>query len=170
MMRDQLIHITIFQHKPITTKLVNADRIIEPNFNSHWYLVEKKLFVFLRMPENKDSKLFYSIGELTERYKVQPSTLHFWEKQFPELQPKRNKKGNRFYTEQDILLLDTIYYLTKDKGYTIKGARERLKTDRKKLERNATIRSTLVQMRDFLKELQKELDTKNSADAGVSAE
>lgn len=113
------------------------------------------------MAESKDSKLFYSIGEVTERYKVQPSTLHFWEKQFPELQPKRNKKGNRFYTEQDILLLDTIYYLTKEKGYTLKGARERLKADRKKLERSATIRSTLLRMREFLVEIKKELDKKN---------
>ncbi|MPM05151.1 hypothetical protein SDC9_51438 [bioreactor metagenome] len=105
------------------------------------------------MPENSDSKLYYSIGEITERYKIRPSALHFWEKQFPELNPKRNKKGNRFYTEEDIVLLDMIYYLTKVKGYTLKGAKERIKADRKNIERNAAISATLNHLRDFLTEL-----------------
>lgn len=105
------------------------------------------------MPENSDSKLYYSIGEITERYSIRPSALHFWEKQFPELKPRRNKKGNRFYTEEDIILLDMIYYLTKVKGYTLKGARERIKADRKTIERNAAISATLNHLRDFLTEL-----------------
>jgi len=102
------------------------------------------------MSEPKDSKLFYSISELTERYSIKPSTLHFWEKQFTELKPKRNKKGNRFYSEGDIVLLDMIYYLTKVKGYTIKGAQDRIKTDRKNIERNAAIQTTLTRLKNFL--------------------
>lgn len=110
------------------------------------------------MPENKDSKLFYSMGEVTDRYQIRPSTLHFWEKQFPELQPKRNKKGNRFYTEQDILLLDMIYYLTKEKGYTLKGARDRIKADRKKIENQATLHTTLIKLKEFLTLIKTNLD------------
>jgi DNA-binding transcriptional MerR regulator len=105
------------------------------------------------MDENKVSKLYYSIGEITRRYDIRPSTLHFWEKQFPELKPKRNKKGNRFYTEDDLRLLEMIYYLTKIKGYTLKGAREKIKSDRKAIERNAVIASTLINIKSFLSEL-----------------
>jgi len=110
-------------------------------------------FVFLCMAENENSKLYYSIGEITERYKIRPSALHFWEKQFPELKPRRNKKGNRFYTEEDIALLDMIYYLTKVKGYTLKGARERIKADRRNIERNAAVSATLLRVKEFLSEL-----------------
>mgnify|MGYP000934563821 FL=1 len=109
------------------------------------------------MAENENSKLFYSIGEITERYKIRPSALHFWEKQFPELKPRRNKKGNRFYTEEDIVLLDMIYYLTKIKGYTLKGARERIKADRKNIERNAAVSATLLHVKEFLVGLKNEL-------------
>lgn len=109
------------------------------------------------MADTNDSKLFYSIGEITERYKIRPSALHFWEKQFPELKPRRNKKGNRFYTDEDILLLDMIYYLTKIKGYTLKGARERIKSDRKSIERNATIQTTLTRVKEFLVGLKSEM-------------
>ncbi len=105
------------------------------------------------MTLTKDQKLFYSIGEVTERYGIKPSTLHFWEKQFSELKPRRNKKGNRFYTEDDIVLLDMIYYLTKVKGYTLKGAHERIKSDRKNIERHAAISATLKKLKHFLEEL-----------------
>ncbi len=105
------------------------------------------------MSLNKDEKLYYSIGEITERYSIRPSALHFWEKQFPELKPRRNKKGNRFYTEEDLVLLDMIYYLTKVKGYTLKGARDHIKADRKNVERNAAISSTLQRLKSFLVEL-----------------
>ena len=105
------------------------------------------------MAENENNKLYYSIGEITGRYKIRPSALHFWEKQFPELKPRRNKKGNRFYTEEDIRLLDMIYYLTKVKGYTLKGARERIKADRKNIERNAAVSATLLRVKEFLSEL-----------------
>lgn len=103
-------------------------------------------------------KLFYPIGEVVKRYNVAISTLHYWEKEFNELKPQRNKKGNRLYTEKDILLLDSIYFLIKEKGYTIKGAREKLRIDRKKLEKNMVIRSKLLNIRKLLMDIKKSLD------------
>lgn len=112
------------------------------------------------MTLTKDQKLFYSIGEVTERYGIKPSTLHFWEKQFSELKPRRNKKGNRFYTEDDIVLLDMIYFLTKEKGFTLKGAREKIKADHKKTMQQAQLYQTLQKAREFLVSLRNELEKK----------
>ena len=103
-------------------------------------------------------KLFYSIGEVVKRYNIPVSTLHYWEKEFTELKPHRNKKGNRLYTEDDILLLDTIYFLVKEKGYTIKGAKERLKADRVTQEKNARIRNSLLNIRALMMEMKESLD------------
>lgn len=58
------------------------------------------------------------------------STLRFWEKSFPQLKPVKNSKGDRRYTESDIELLRRIQQLTRDKGFTIEGAREQLRHDR----------------------------------------
>jgi DNA-binding transcriptional MerR regulator len=110
------------------------------------------------MAAPKYDKLFYSIGEVVKRYNIPVSTLHYWEKEFSELKPHRNKKGNRMYTEDDILLLDTIYFLVKEKGYTIKGAKERLKTDRITQEKNAKIRNSLLNIRALMLEMKESLD------------
>lgn len=110
------------------------------------------------MAAPKYDKLFYSIGEVVKRYNIPVSTLHYWEKEFSELKPHRNKKGNRMYTEDDILLLDTIYFLVKEKGYTIKGAKDRLKADRVSQEKNARIRNSLLNMRALMLEMKESLD------------
>ena len=98
------------------------------------------------------------MSEVVKRYNVPVSTLHYWEKEFTELKPHRNKKGNRMYTEDDILLLDTIYFLVKEKGYTIKGAKERLKADRVTQEKNARIRNSLLNIRALMLEMKESLE------------
>ncbi|MCX7697582.1 MAG: MerR family transcriptional regulator [Bacteroidales bacterium] len=98
----------------------------------------------------KSKKLFYSIQELCERYQIKPSTLHYWEKVFPMLKPKRTQKGNRIYTEEDILLLDMIYFLVKVKGYTLKGAREKLEEEKDKIKQKAFVFHTLLKIKVFL--------------------
>ncbi|PLW95355.1 MAG: MerR family transcriptional regulator [Marinilabiliales bacterium] len=110
------------------------------------------------MSAPKYEKLFYSMSEVVKRYDLPVSTLHYWEKEFTELKPKRNKKGNRMYTEDDILLLDTIYFLVKEKGYTIKGAKERLKADRITQEKNARIRNSLLNIRALMLEMKESLE------------
>ncbi len=105
-------------------------------------------------------KLLYSMGEVSEMFDVKPSLLRYWEEQFPTLKPKRNKKGNRLYSPQDVEQLKTIYHLVKERGMTIDGAKKALREQRKEgtvarnaqlMERLQKIRSLLVEVREDLK-------------------
>ena len=79
------------------------------------------------MKEQELTKLYYSIGEVAELLHVNASTIRFWEKQFPQIKPKKNKKGNRLFTPAEILLLQKIALLLHKEGYTIEGAKKALK-------------------------------------------
>lgn len=69
-------------------------------------------------------KLYYSIGEVAKAFDVNASLIRFWEKEFEIIQPKKNKKGNRLFTKNDIDCFKNIYYLVKIKGYTLDGAKQ----------------------------------------------
>lgn len=77
--------------------------------------------------EDSDLKLYYSIKEVSEMYKIAFSNLRFYEKQFPQFKPKRNSKGIRQYSKKDLEILKGILELVKDEGHTLNGAREKLK-------------------------------------------
>jgi DNA-binding transcriptional MerR regulator len=79
-------------------------------------------------------KLYFSIGEVAEMFDVNSSLIRFWEKEFPQLQPRKNNRGNRVYSKKDIELFRKIHHLVKDKGYTLDGAKNAL---RKKVEPQA---------------------------------
>lgn len=109
------------------------------------------------LKEKKDLKLYYSISEVAEEIGVSETLLRFWEKEFPELKPKRAGRGIRQYTKEDIAQLKLIYHLVKERGMTLTGARKRLKDNREGAERNfelvdrlQAIRKQLVGMRDAL--------------------
>jgi len=72
-------------------------------------------------------KLYYSIGEVAEAFNVNTSLIRFWEKEFEVIKPKKNAKGNRLFTPQDIKNLELIYYLVKERGFTLEGAKTHLK-------------------------------------------
>lgn len=72
-------------------------------------------------------KLYYSIGEVSDLLKVKPHVLRYWETQFPVLSPKKNRAGNRTYRVRDIKLLIAIQSLLYERGFTIAGARRKLK-------------------------------------------
>src|SRR5690554_5247312 len=74
------------------------------------------------------TKLYYSIGEVAKMFDVNPSLIRFWEKEFPSINPKKNKKGNRLFSPEDILELQTIYQLVKINGHTLEGAKKALKS------------------------------------------
>ena len=74
-------------------------------------------------------KKYYSISETAEMFKVNTSLLRYWEKEFDVLKPYKNKKGDRYFTQDDIRNLQIIYNLTKIKGYTLQGAKDALKQD-----------------------------------------
>ncbi|RKY59195.1 MAG: MerR family transcriptional regulator [Candidatus Latescibacterota bacterium] len=73
------------------------------------------------------SKIYYSIGEVAELVGVRPSTLRYWEQEFPVLRPRKNRAGNRAYRERDLKAALVIRRLLYEEGYTIEKARDRLK-------------------------------------------
>ena len=82
--------------------------------------------------EHIPEKLYYTMGEVSEMFELNASAIRFWEKEFEILQPKRNKKGNRLFTQADIENLKLIYILTQEQGFTIEGAKQQLKNTEKK--------------------------------------
>ncbi|MGO1751098.1 MAG: MerR family transcriptional regulator [Psychroflexus sp.] len=72
-------------------------------------------------------KLYYSIGEVAEAFDVNTSLIRFWEKEFDEIKPKKNAKGNRKFSQEDIKKLELIYHLVKERGFTLEGAKTHLR-------------------------------------------
>lgn len=72
-------------------------------------------------------KDYYSIGETAKMFHVNASLLRYWESEFDAIKPYKNKKGDRYFSKKDILLIQKIYHLTKEKGYTLSGAKAALK-------------------------------------------
>ena len=106
-------------------------------------------------------KLFYSMGEVAEMFDVNASLIRHWESQFSVIRPKRNKKGNRLFSPQDVENLKLIYHLVKERGMTLEGAKKALKQkpaaeggvqrDAELMERLQRIRALLAEVREDLK-------------------
>jgi len=107
--------------------------------------------------EKETTKLYYSIGEVAEMLDVNASLLRFWEKEFDSIQPQKNKKGNRIYTEKDLKMLQTIKYLVKDRGFTLEGAKKKIKDNPKDLEEKADLIKSLSEVKSMLLELKEAL-------------
>jgi len=80
---------------------------------------------------NLPDKLYYKIGEVAEAFSVNASLIRYWEKEFTQLNPKKSKSGSRLYTKKDLATLQHIYYLVKEKSYTLDGAKQKLKEERR---------------------------------------
>lgn len=81
---------------------------------------------------NLPEKLYYGIGEVAEAFGVNTSLIRFWEKEFDAIKPKKNAKGNRKFTPEDIKTLELIYHLVKERGFTLEGAKIHLKENKQK--------------------------------------
>ena len=79
---------------------------------------------------DKDLKLYYSISEVAQMFDVNESLLRFWEKEFPQLSPKKGSRGVRQYRKEDIETVKLIYHLVKERGMTLPGARQRMKDNK----------------------------------------
>ena len=79
------------------------------------------------MQINLADKRYYKIGEVAKAVDVNTSLIRFWENEFEVLKPKKNKKGNRLFTPEDLENLKMIYFLVKEKGFTLEGAKKKLK-------------------------------------------
>lgn len=88
---------------------------------------------------------------------VNASQIRFYEKEFEVLQPKKNKKGNRLFTPEDIENLKIIFHLVDDKGFTLKGAKEHLKNNSSEVKENQKIIASLEKLKDFLLKLNEEI-------------
>jgi DNA-binding transcriptional MerR regulator len=103
--------------------------------------------------EREINKMYYTMGEVTEMFKVNASQIRFYEKEFDVLQPKKNKKGNRLFTPEDIDNLKIIFHLVDEKGFTLKGAKEHLKNNSSEVKENQKIIASLEKLKDFLLKL-----------------
>ncbi|MGV4462722.1 MerR family transcriptional regulator [Ornithobacterium rhinotracheale] len=106
----------------------------------------------IELPE----KLYYKISEVAEAFNVNASLLRFWEKEFDILKPKKNRKGNRYFTPEDIQNLKVIYHLVKEKGYTLEGAKialenkEKVEEDTSIIFRLEKIKAELLALKNYL--------------------
>ena len=110
------------------------------------------------MEENPD-KLFYTITEVADMFKVNASLIRFWEKEFEVLKPRKSNKGNRLYTKKDIENLRVIYNLVKEKGFTLQGAKEKLKEKPVESQnKNLEAIEKLQRVKTFLQDLKKQIE------------
>ena len=115
-------------------------------------------------------KLFYTMGEVAEMFDVNQSLIRYWESQFRVLRPKRNKKGNRLFTPEDIRNLKLIYHLVKERGMTLDGAKKALRqaaADGAAMNRDAELMERLQHIRSLLEEVREDL--KSGTPEGESA-
>jgi DNA-binding transcriptional MerR regulator len=113
--------------------------------------------------EKKVEKLYYTIGEVADMFDVKTSLIRFWEKEFDVIKPKKNKKGNRFFTIEDINNFHLIFHLVKERGLTLKGAQMKLKENKEDVQNNfeivkmlQNVKKTLLELKDNLEATSKE--------------
>ncbi|MFT5214997.1 MAG: DNA-binding transcriptional MerR regulator [Glaciecola sp.] len=102
-------------------------------------------------------KRYYGIGEVAKAFGVNTSLIRFWEKEFDALKPKKNAKGNRKFTPEDIKNLKFIYHLVKERGFTLEGAKTYLKEEKKETLNNFEIISKLEDIKSQLVKIKNQL-------------
>lgn len=102
-------------------------------------------------------KLYYSIGEVAAMFNVNTSLIRFWEKEFDIIKPRKNKKGNRLFTQNDIDNFHIIFHLVKERGMTLKGAKMKLKENKEDAEHNFEIVRSLENIKQMLEEVRESL-------------
>lgn len=107
--------------------------------------------------EREISKLYYTMGEVTAMFEVNASQIRFYEREFDILQPKKNKKGNRLFSPEDVDNLKVIFHLVKEKGFTLQGAKEHLKLNKSDVKENQKIIHSLERLKQFLLEVKEQL-------------
>lgn len=107
--------------------------------------------------ELNPDKRYYSMGELAKAFDVNASLIRFWDKEFDILKPKKNAKGNRMFTPEDVKNLQLIYHLVKERGFTLEGAKTHLKVGQKKTLDSFDIISKLEVVKAQLTQIKNEL-------------
>ena len=107
--------------------------------------------------KKETQKIIYRIGEVAKELNVNVSLIRFWEKEFDILNPKKNKKGNRLFSSEDFNNLKIIYHLVKERGFTLEGAKKKIRENKEDTTDNISIVSHLKEIRKFLVELREQL-------------
>jgi DNA-binding transcriptional MerR regulator len=102
-------------------------------------------------------KRYYGIGEVAKAFDVNTSLIRFWEKEFDILKPKKNAKGNRKFTPEDIKNLQLIFHLVKERGFTLEGAKTHLKEEKKKTLSNFEVIQKLQKIKAELQKIKEQL-------------
>lgn len=92
-------------------------------------------------------KIYYSIGEVAEMFDVNKSLIRFWEKEFTIIKPKKNRKGNRYFTDKDIENFKIIFHLVKERGFTLQGAKKKLRENKDDTIKNVELVNQLKDIR-----------------------
>jgi DNA-binding transcriptional MerR regulator len=103
-------------------------------------------------------RLYYSISEVSEMLKINASNLRFWEKEFKQLKPRRNEKGTRFYTMDDIELIKQIIFLVNEQNLTLEGARQKLSQKKDRVAKQQKLAERLKKVRAELAGMSKALN------------
>lgn len=107
-------------------------------------------------------KIYYSISEVAEMFEVNQSNLRFWEKEFKQLNPRRNAKGTRFYTQNDIETIKQIMFLVNEQNLTLQGAKQKLSHKTDVVAKQQKILERLRKIRAELKSISKSISTNES--------
>lgn len=107
---------------------------------------------------NEIQKLYYQIGEVAEMFGVSNSLLRYWETEFKIIKPRKTSNGNRLYTQKDIDAIKLVYHLVKEKGYTLDGAKMKLKEGKpEQIQANIDVSEKLKSLKSFLIDLKKQI-------------
>ena len=101
-------------------------------------------------------KMYYTIGKVADMFKVNQSLIRLWENEFDVLKPKKNGKGDRLFRPEDIKNIQLIYHLMRERKYTMEGAKDFIKNNKKSTEKFSTIQS-LKKLKEFLIEMKASL-------------
>jgi DNA-binding transcriptional MerR regulator len=107
--------------------------------------------------EKEIGRIYYTIGEVAKMFKVNTSLIRFWEKEFDIIKPQKNKKGNRLFTQEDVDNFHIIFHLVKERGFTLQGAKNKLRDNKEEIIQNIEIVKSLKNIKDFLLEIKEEL-------------
>lgn len=109
------------------------------------------------LADKKIEKLYYSIGEVADMFNVNASLIRFWEKEFDIIKPRKNTKGNRFFTQNDIDNIKIIYSMVKERGLTLKGVKKKLKENKEETINNVEVVNKLQKLKVELLNIKNEL-------------
>jgi DNA-binding transcriptional MerR regulator len=164
----------IFDDGKITVKIKNASPFPAPIVKVKKEKVKKPLqkrgrksfkeidaeVDLIEIPEDEIlfQKQYYPISEVAKWFRVNTSLLRFWENEFDVLKPRKNRKGDRLFRPEDVKNLQLIYQLLRQRKYTIEGAKEYIKTHKKKADIQLQLTNTLQKFKSFLLDLKANLE------------